>query len=396
MPQTTSLHIGRNQEQPLQIIPQKKQKIHLSTLFQDLNAWVIEKSPLKTKEKVAFFRLLATMINAGVSLLKALNILADQTRDAKMKKMCWDMANKVEIGQTLSEGMEDFPSVFTTSEVGMTRSGEASGRLNEVLTSLADKVEKDTKMKGKIKGAMAYPVAIMIVIVLVFVAVTVLVIPKMKETFESAGADLPKSTQMLIAASDFFKGGTLGVPNPILLVASLVLLYVLLRLWRKTPNGKLYWDSLMLRIPVFGALRRKLILAQLSRSVATLTKSGISIVKTLEITSEVLGNEVYRRRILLTADDVKQGITIAENLRGNTKIFPVMLVSMIAIGEQTAQLSNVTGKVADFYEDEVDTMVKTLASLMEPFIIVVIGVLVGFMVTAIMTPIMRMSEVATG
>jgi type IV pilus assembly protein PilC len=199
----------------------------------------------------------------------------------------------------------------------------------------------------------------------------------------------------MIAISDFMMAKTFGIPNPVFVIAALIIFWILLGMWTKTDSGKFYWDKFMLRVPVFGSLRRKLVLAQFSRSISTLTQSGISIVKGLRITADVVGNEVYRRRVLLIAEDVKQGITIGENLQGNKVMFPVMLVSMIAVGEQTAQLDAVTAKVADFYEEEVDNMVKTLSSLMEPIIILVIGIVVGFMVTAIMTPIMNMSEVVS-
>ncbi|MBI5414619.1 type II secretion system F family protein [Candidatus Peregrinibacteria bacterium] len=364
-------------------------------LFERLNEWVVNISPLNIKEKVSFFRLMATMINAGVSLMKSLAIMEEQTKDHKMKRICERLIQYVEMGQTLSQGVAAFPDVFSTSEIGMIRSGEASGRLNHVLLSLADQVEKGAKLRGKIKGAMMYPMVIIIVIIGVFITITVMVIPKLKETFEASHAELPATTQLMININTLLQGSTLGIPNVIFILLGLGGLIALIIFWKKTDSGKYYWDSIMLQIPVFGMLRRKLVLASFSRSVSTLTDSGLSIVKTLRITAEVVGNEVYRRRIILLAEDVKQGITMGENLQGNSKMFPVMLVSMISVGEQTAQIADVTAKVAEFYEDEVDTMVKTLSSLMEPIIIVVIGSVVGFMVAAIMTPIMNMSEVVT-
>ncbi len=390
----TSIHIGKDEYKKIKLGETQAAQIE-GGVFARINEWVIEKSPVKMKEKVTFFRLLATMINAGVSLVKSLSILQEQTEDLKMKRICEKLISRIEVGQTLSQGLELYPDIFLGAEIGMIRSGEASGRLNQVLLTLADQTEKNAKIKGKIKGAMMYPMAIVFVIVAVFTAVSVLVIPKMKTSFEEVGAELPKSTQVMIGISDFLMGKTFGIPNPAIVIACIILFNILLSAWKKTHSGKFYWDKFLLAVPIFGNLRRKLILAQFARSLSTLTQSGISIVKALRITSEVVGNEVYRRRILLIAEDVKQGITIGENLQGNRKMFPVMLVSMISVGEQTAQLDNVTGKVAEFYEDEVETMVKTLSSLMEPFIIILIGVVVGFMVTAIMSPIMKMSELAT-
>lgn len=394
-PSSPLIHIGKHQDR-IVTVKKKSHTPQKTSLWSQLNEWVIEQSPVKAKEKVTFFRLLATMINAGLSLLKALEILSDQTKDQKMKLICSKIAHEVEIGNTLSDGLALYPKVFDSSAIGMIRSGEASGRLNQVLLSLADKVEKSGKLKGKIKSAMAYPIAIIVVLIGVFIAVTTLVIPKMRSTFDNAGAELPSSTQLLITTSDIFQGSTAGVPNSLWLVVFAIMTWAIVHLWKKTDSGKFYWDTFLLSIPIFGNLRRKLILAQYSRSLSTLIKSGISIVKALVITSDIVGNELYRRRILLTAQDVKQGITIAENIQGNKKMFPPMLVSMVTVGEQTAQLGEVTGKVADFYEEEVDNFIKGLTSIMEPFIIVVIGVVVGFMVTAIMSPIMQMSEVAVG
>ncbi len=397
MTDSPSLHIGKDEYKAVNItdVRPANQQMSSGSLFERLNEWVIVKSPLKLKEKVAFFRLLATMINAGVSLIKALYILEEQTQDQKMKRICQSIALKIELGQKLSQGLEDYPEIFTDSEIGMVRSGEASGRLNDILITLADEVEKNAKLRGKIKGAMMYPLAIIVVVIAVFVTVTVLVIPKMQAIFETAGAELPSSTKFLMAMSNFFRGSFFGIPNFIFIILGTIGLGVAFKMWKNTESGKYYWDKFFLKIPIFGTLKRKLVLTQFANNISTLTKSGISIVKTLKITSDVVGNEVYKRRILLIAEDVKQGITIGENIKGDIKIFPTMLVSMIAIGEQTAQLDTVTAKVADFYQDEVDTMVKSLSSLMEPFIIVFIGGIVGFMVSAIMQPVLQLSDVAS-
>jgi type IV pilus assembly protein PilC len=365
------------------------------SLLEQINDWTIEHSPVSMKEKVVFYRLLATMINAGVTLNKAIHILHDQTKDAKMQRVCGDIAAQLEKGASLSEALKIYPSVFAEAEVGMISSGEVSGKLNEVLSDLAQRVENSSKIKGKIRGAMMYPAAIVVVLIIVVVLVLVMVIPKLKDTFEKGGAELPQATQILINMSESIMGDTYGIPNSIFWLVGIIVFFVLFLAWKKTNEGKYYWDYFTLLIPVFGLLKRKVILAQFCRSLSSLTKSGVSIVRTLKIISDVVGNEVYRRRILLIAEDVKQGIPIADNIKENVSMFPTMLTSMISVGEQTAELDHVSEKIAEFYEGEVDTMVKGLTSMMEPIIILVIGSVVGFIVIAIMQPIMSISEVAS-
>ncbi len=360
-----------------------------------INVWLVEHGSVKTKERVTLFRLLATMINAGLSLVKSLYILEDQAKNPKVKRVCAHLRHTVEMGRNLSEGMHKYPDVFEDAQIGMLRSGEVSGKLNEVLIEVADQMEASAKIKGKIKGAMMYPIAIVFVLVCVVGAVTVLVIPNLQDMFEAGGAELPKSTQMLIALSEFLTASWLFLPNWMMCIVATFIFIMLLNKWKATRNGKFYWDHFVFTVPVFGGLARKVVLARFCRSISTLLRSGISITKTLDITGDVVGSEVYRRRIAFISEDVSQGITIAENIKGQEKMWPIMLVSMVGVGEQTAQLDGVTQKLAEFYEDEVDNIVKNLSSLMEPIIILLIGGVVGFLVAAIMGPIMKMSEVAT-
>jgi len=240
-----------------------------------------------------------------------------------------------------------------------------------------------------------YPIAIVFVLVAVVGAVTVLVIPNLKDMFAAGGAELPKSTQALIALSEFLTGSALFLPNWLMCIFGTIGFFIALGKWKQTKNGKYYWDTFVFSVPIFGNLARKVVLARFCRSISTLLKSGIAITKALDITGDVVGSEVYRRRIAFITEDVSQGITIAENIKGQKKMWPIMMVSMIGVGEQTAQLDGVSAKLAEFYEEEVDNIVKNLSSLMEPIIILVIGVVVGFLVAAIMGPIMKMSEVAT-
>lgn len=386
------IHIGRQQElQQTSTASAAK----TGSIFDRLNAWFVSKSKVKMKEKVVFYRLLATMINAGLSLTKALSILEMQSQNPRMKQICRTLYESVEMGEKLSEGMGKFPDVFADSQRGMILSGESTGKLNTSLLQIADQIESSSKLQGKIKGAMMYPLAIIIVLSLVFIAVNILVIPGLAKTFTQAGAELPKSTQILMNTSEFLVTKHFGVPNWATTVIVVVILVLLLGVWKKTTTGKYYWGHFIFSLPIFGGLARKVVLARFCGSLSTLLNSGISITKAMHISSDVVGNEVYRRRIELIAADIAQGITMEENMKGQERMWPVMLVAMIGVGEQTAQLNHVSGKLAEFYEDEVENIVKNLSSLMEPLIIVLIGAVVGFMVTAIMSPIMQMSEVAT-
>jgi type IV pilus assembly protein PilC len=366
------------------------------SVFEQLNQKIIDMSPIGIKEKVIFYRLLATMINAGISLVKALDILRDQFENPKMQKVCAKIQKDLEEGESLGSALEKFPEIFESSELGMIAAGEVSGRLNKVLLTLADKVEESSKIKGKIKGAMMYPLAIIVVICIVLAVVLIFVIPGMKETFEKGGAELPGSTQALINMSNVLVGSTFGIPNLILIVMLIIGIILGIKAWKKTKSGKYHWANFVLHIPIFGTMNRKMVLMQFCQSLANLSSSGVSITKALDITSETVGNEVYRKRILYIKEDVQQGIPIADNIRENRKMFPVMLTAMIEVGEKTAELGPICEKVAEFYKDEVETMVKTLSSLMEPIIIVLIGGVVGFIVAAIMQPIMMMSEVVAG
>ena len=395
---SSDIHIGRDQfekvdiQERLQYKEEKKDGI-----IESINQWLIAHSPIKTKELVVFYRLLATMINSGVTLVKSLAILEEQSENERLKMIARSLRGTIERGQNLSTGMGSFPDVFEEAYIGMIHSGETTGKLNDTLVQIADQVEANAKLAGKIKGAMMYPIGVIVVMIGVFFATTILVIPKMKEVFDAAGAALPASTRFLIAVSDFLTGKAIaGIPNMFFVFGVMIIGYVLFITWKKTPDGKYYWENFIFKMPVFGILIRKSILGRFCRSLSTLLTSGVSITKAIQITGDVVGSEVYRRRIEFIAADVSQGIPIAENISGEGKTFPVMMVSMIGVGEQTAQLDHITARLAEFYEEEVNTMVKNLTSLMEPIIILLLGGVVGFLVSAIMGPIMKLSDVAVG
>ncbi len=389
-----SFHIGRRDESKPDVKVSPKIEKNL-TLLERIDDFLVEHSNVKSKELVIFFRLLATMLNAGVSLVKSLKVLTQQTSSKKLKKVLSKITLSIENGQSLSDSMREYPLIFNGAQIGMINSGEASGKLNQILLQLAEQTERSVGLKSKIRNAMMYPGLIFSFVILAGLIMMYYIVPQITEIFRDAGVDLPLSTQIVVVISDFLKATTLGIPNIANVLMIIIAFFAGFFKWKTTPSGRRTWDKIVLKMPLFGVLTKKAILAQFCQSLSSLTSSGISIVKSLRIVSEIVDNAVYRDRILLIAEDVKRGISIGENLKDDTELFPVMVASMIAVGEQTAQLDNVTEKIAIFYQDEVDDMVKNLSSLLEPFIIVFIGIGVGFLVSALMKPIMMMSEVAT-
>lgn len=392
----TKIHIGQAEasQKSGTIVTEKKKIKSIKDILDWLNDLSIEYSSVSVKDKVIFFRLLSVMINAGLPIIKALLILRDQTKNPKLQKILVEVSESVEHGDSLSTALAEYPEVFSDAEIGIITAGEVSGQLNEILINLASETEKNANLKGKIKSAMIYPIVILTILIGVMIVVMTLVIPKMAELFTGAGVDLPATTQFLINLSSWFVGSTLFVPNWLLFILTIVGFFLGVGAWKKTKTGKYLWDRLMLKLPIFGELNMKVALTGFSRQLSSLSASGVSIIRALEIVASAVGNEVYRRRILEVKEEVERGIPIHEAI-ANDKLFPNLITSMIAVGEQTAQLDTVTKKVADFYEEEVDTFVKNLSTIMEPFIIVVVGILVGGLVAAIMQPIMQIADVAS-
>lgn len=353
-----------------------------------INRFLVSHSKVKTQDKATFFHLLGVMVNAGIPMVTALKSLTNQSeKSPKLKIVLEDIAGEIEAGTSLSEAMLSYPDVFLEQEVGMIQSGEASGQLNKVLENLARDAEKAHAIKSKVKSAMMYPAVVFFILIAVVVAMMVFVVPKLTELFESSGGELPLITKIVVGISDFM------VNQKFVLLLSTLGVIAFVMLFKRTAPGRVLFDRLKISIPIFGPLFKKAYLARFSRSLSNLIDSNISIIKALEITANSMGNEIYRERLLMAVEDIKQGIPLAENLM-ESPIFPTMLVNMVDVGEKTAQLDTITAKVAKFYEDEVDTAVAGISKIIEPVILIVIGLTVGSVVAAIMLPIMKLSNIA--
>lgn len=356
--------------------------------YTKLNNYLIDHGKIKVKEMAVTFRLMATMINAGIPLIRSLNTMGLQSeKSPKLQKVLFDLAHQVEGGSSLSQSMGKYPDVFSEAQIGAIHAGEATGQLNKTFKNLAEETEKSASIAGKVKGALVYPVMIVAIMFAVIFLMMLLVVPQISTLFKDSGKQLPMATQVLIEMSDF----TVKFWWLIILVVVGFVMGVMA--WKKTKSGRYYWDLFLLNLPIFGDLVKKSVLSKFAYSFGNLLSSGVPIIKALEIVAVAVGNEVYRKRFLLTAEDMKSGIPMAENL-SNSKLFPTMLVNMIEVGEQTAQLENVTQKVAEFYNEEVNNTVNALTKVMEPLVIVIVGITVGGLVAAIMLPIIQLTDIA--
>src|SRR5881396_1725431 len=340
-------------------------------------------SGIRTRDIVVFTRQFATMINAGLPLVQALDILAQQTENKALADVTRAVVYDVESGHTLADALRKHPKAFSDLYVNMVAAGEAGGILDTILMRLATFMEKNDALVRKVKGAMIYPGVITSVAAIAIIVLLVFVIPVFEKMFASVGLPLPLPTRIVIGASRFLKGywWMLGA-------AGIVGAYMFKKYYASS-NGKLVVDRFMLRVPVLGDVLRKSAVSRFTRTLGTLISSGVSILDGLEITARTAGNMVIHNAVMESRASIAGGETIAAPLQ-KSKVFPPMVISMIAVGEQTGGLDEMLSKIADFYDDEVDAAVSALLSLLEPIMIVVLGVIVGGMVVAMYLPIFDM------
>jgi type IV pilus assembly protein PilC len=334
---------------------------------------------VKMKDVAVFSRQFATMINSGLSLIRSLAILAEQTENEELARVLGEVRLDVEKGVSLSAAISKHPKVFNRLYIAMVRSGEIGGVLDAVLMRLADTIEKQVELRRKIRSAMTYPIVALAICLLIATAMLLFIVPQFKAIYTDLGGQLPLPTRILISASDLMKSYF-----PIFILLAGVGVY-LFRRWIKTPDGRMIWDRLKLRFPVFGLLTRKTALARFSRTLAALTRSGVGILEALDIVAETAGNEVVAVALRETQSAVKRGDTLARPLEQH-EVFPPMVTQMISVGEETGALDEMLDKIADFYDQEVTATVDALTSLIEPLMIVVMGAMVGGMVISLYLP----------
>jgi len=338
---------------------------------------------IKTRDVVIFTRQFATMINAGLPLVQALDILAQQTENKTLAGITKQVVYDVESGHTLADALRKHPKAFTDLYVNMVAAGEAGGILDTILLRLAQFLEKNDAIIRKVKGAAIYPAVIFSVAGIAVATLLIFVIPTFQSMFASVNLQLPLPTRIVIGLSDLLQGYWWAM-----LLGGGFLVFALNRYY-KTTNGKLNIDRFLLRMPVLGDLIRKSAVSRFTRTLGTLISSGVSILDGLEITARTAGNMVIHNAVMESRASIAGGETISSPLQ-KSKVFPPMVISMIAVGEQTGGLDEMLSKIADFYDDEVDAAVSALLSLMEPIMIVVLGVIVGGMVVAMYLPIFDM------
>ncbi len=336
------------------------------------------------KDIVVFTRQFATMIDAGLPLVQALEILSKQTENKKLKQVITDVKADVEGGYTYADALKKHPRIFNDLYVNMVAAGESGGILDTILNRLAGYIEKSMKLKRQVKGAMIYPGVVVSVAVLVIWIIMVKVVPTFSKMFAQMGGVLPLPTRIVVNLSEFL-GGIGGV----MVALGIIGLVIGVGFFRRTEKGKLITDTILLKLPIVGMLLKKVAVSKFTRTLGTLVGSGVPILEGLDITAKTAGNKVIERAVLQVRKAVAEGKTIAEPL-SQVKVFPPMVVQMIGVGESTGAIDTMLNKIADFYDEEVDAAVMALTSMLEPVIMVFLGGAIGFIVIAMYMPIFKL------
>ncbi len=340
-------------------------------------------SGVKLSEISRFTRQLAAMTSAGLPLVQCLDILASQTENKILAHSIQQISGDIQVGSTLADSMGKHPKIFNQLFCNMVAAGEASGNLDGVLIRLAEYQEKAEALRRKIKGAMTYPVIVFVIAVGVTAVMLLFIIPTFAAMFSDAGGDLPLPTKIVMMLSDIAKAYSVPV-----FIASIIGIIALVQ-YNKTEKGKFNIDSIKLKLPIFGDLERKSAVSRFSQTLATLLSSGVTILEALSITAKTSGNKVIEKGLQRTLEKITGGLTIAEPLK-ETGVFPPMVIQMISVGEKTGDLSEMLTKVSDFYKEEVDAAVDALTSIIEPIMILFLGVGIGGFMIAMYLPIFSM------
>ena len=340
---------------------------------------------VKVKDVAIFSRQFSTMVNSGLSLIKALNVLEAQTENATLAKVVSEVRSAVEQGTSLSAALSAHPKVFNKLYVAMIKAGEVGGVLDETLIRLADMIEANVKLRSKLKSAMAYPLVVMGLVTNIVIAMLLFVVPMFEGMYEDLGGELPLATKLLINTSSLIQ------TYWYIVLALMIGGIIGLKKWIKTPVGRLSWDAFKLKVPVFGKLTHKSAISRFSRTFSVLTRTGVPILQAIDIVSDTAGNAVVQNALADVRQSVKSGESLTAPLERHS-VFPPMVVQMMAVGEETGALDTMLGKVSDFYDAEVEATVDALTSLIEPLLIIFMGVTVGGILIALYLPMFNIAN----
>lgn len=337
-------------------------------------------SGVSMTEKIIFSRNFSIMISAGLPVSKCLDILSRQTKNKKFSKILSSILDNIQKGNSLSDSMKEYPKIFSNIFTAMVRVGEESGRLGESLKIMADQMSRDHSLMKKVRGAMIYPVIVIMVMFTIGVVMMIYVVPTLTSLFKELNAELPMSTKIVILTSDFI------IENKLLAIILFVALTIFFIWFLRTKQGKRTVDFISLKIPIISSLVKKINSARTSRTMASLISSGINILEALDITKDVIQNSYYKTIIDRAKENIQKGDPISEAFKKATNLYAVLFGEMMAVGEETGKLPDMLYNIADFYEDEVSETTKNLATVIEPFLMIIIGVAVGFFAVSMITP----------
>ena len=364
----------------LRITPTKIKK-KPKDLFENVS-WLQPK--VKEKDIILFARQFSTMIDAGLPIIQCLEILHTQQNNKTFKRMIKEIKEKVESGATLAEALKQFPKHFDDLFVNMIAAGEAGGILDAILRRLAAYMEKAAKLKSQVKGAMTYPIVTLIIAIIVLAVILVFVIPVFEEMFADFGGELPLPTQIVVSASEIAKS------KIVYIIIGLIIFSIAFKKAYSTEKGQDMVDDLVLKIPVFGELLRKVAVAKFTRTMGTMLASGVAILEALDIVAKTAGNRTIEKAVYDVRSGIAEGRTMADPLQ-ESGVFPAMVCQMIGVGESTGALDAMLEKIADFYDEEVDQAVENMTALIEPFMLVFLGATIGGLVVAMYLPIFKMA-----
>ena len=339
---------------------------------------------VKIVDKLMLVRNLKVLISAGVSLPRAFKILSEQTKNKKLKKILLKIGDEIIKGRNFSDTLSEYPSVFSELFYNMVKVGEESGTLENVLGNLERQMEREHDLKSKVMGAMIYPAVIITAMVGIGILMLIVVVPRLAETFEELGVDLPFTTRMVVAFGIFLSNYWY------LFLLTIIGFIFLIRFLLKTKSGKLAIDTILLKIPIISSVIKKTNSAHTARTLSSLISSGVPIVRSLEIISGALSNIYYKKAMLEAAEEMKKGTKLAECLKKYDKIYSSLIVQMVEIGEETGETSEILQKLADFYEEEVTNITKNMSSIIEPVLMLIIGAAVGFFAISMIQPMYSM------